>query len=1204
MDSSQYTIKAKAIIEGASGKSLSVEERREAAIDLAALMLNEARRTQTNYERSIQTQLDRMMNDPNGKAFTTGLTDQCFRSHSATRVADQMIYLLSKFGIPHFLPYSKQLELLGFKLLGKSLCSVLVPLAKRMLRRETTRVILPGENRKLAKHMSQRRKEGVRINLNHLGETILGEGEAEKRLQIYLNDLAKPEVEYISVKISTICSQLNLLAWEETLEILTDRLKQLYRAAMHYTFVRANGKRVPKFVNLDMEEYRDLHLTVELFQKVLDDPEFFQHSAGIVLQSYLPDSHLLQQELTVWAMKRVAAGGAPIKIRIVKGANLAMEQVEASMRCWPQAPYTTKADVDANYKRMVNYACISDHAKAAYIGIASHNLFDIAYALLLRTENGVERYVEFEMLEGMADHICRLVQALSGGMLLYCPSATEKEFHNAVAYLVRRLDENTAPENFLRHLFGLIPNTWEWQNQANQFSLSCHAANAISLSPRRNQNRHLKIEKADPTASFENDPDTDWSLTHNRKWAEGIINDWSQRTIDPIPLVIGGKEIPPGETKGIGRDPSKPEDELYQYTLADASHVDKALQTAEKAQKKWSETPVEQRSLLLAECAHMFRCHRGDLIGAMIADGGKSIIEADVEISEAIDFIEYYRRSMEELSTLEDIQWKPKGTVFVTSPWNFPCSIATGGISGALAAGNCVIYKPPSDTVLVGWELVKLLWKAGVSKEVLQFITGKGEVIGSQLVKDPRVSTVVLTGSTETAKLMLKMRPGLDLAAETGGKNAIIVTSLADRDLAVNDIIQSAFGHAGQKCSACSLAISEAEIYDDLHFREQLSDAAASLKVGSQWDLSTRHNPLIHAPNNTLMQGLTKLEKGERWLLEPKQDPDNPNLWSPGIKLGVLPGSFTYENELFGPVLALMRADNLEHAIKLANGTKYGLTSGIQTLDDREQEYWIKHIEAGNCYINRGITGAIVRRQPFGGTKESSFGLGAKAGGPNYVPQLLQAEQIDHPKDQKSVSGTINVLTLHMEKSRYSQEQMDLWNASVGSYAFWWSDYFTKDHDPSLVLGQDNILRYVPHKKIVLRVQRDDDAFDLMRVIAACVTCGTSLELSGSPEKLQFISSTEWLKPTPHIEVLEEIDAQFIERVERSEIKRVRLLSDPPEKVSKALAEAACNLILSPVLANGRIELFKYLREVSLSIDYHRYGNLGIRENEKRAPVK
>lgn len=1200
MQSSRIIATAKHILTDAKGKTLSVDQRKETAIELASILLTEARHAQTHTEKEMQKQLANMMNDDNGKAFTTNMTDQCFRSQNPARVADQLVYLLHQYGIPTFLTYLKKIQLKIFRLIGKPLARFMVPLTKSMLQRETRTLILPGEPEKLLKHMRQRRKENVRINLNHLGEAILGEAEAEHRVSTYLSDLADPEVEYISIKISTIYSQMNLLGWEDTLNALSTRLRKLYSSAKTHLYVLPTGRKVPKFINLDMEEYRDLHLTIELFRRVLDEPEFFDFSAGIVLQSYLPDAFLMQQELTAWAMHRVARGGAPIKIRIVKGANLAMERVEASLRGWPQAPYNSKIDTDANFKRMVVYGCQPEHAKAVHLGIASHNLFDITYALLLRAEKNIEAYVGFEMLEGMADHLRRTVQAVAGDMLLYCPAATQEEFQNAVAYLVRRLDENTAPENFLKHAFSMMPGSKEWLLQAALFGQACLAAETTSYTPRRQQNRFDPPLRKFYSAPFENEPDTDWSLPQNRKWSEFLLQGMRRKHFDILPLVMGDKEIATEVNLGVGRDPSFPNKDLYRYALADETHLDLVLNTAIDGLKIWSEKPLKDRFLILHEVAYQLCCHRAELIGAMVADTGKTVYEADIEISEAIDFAEYYRRNTEEMNYLEGIHFSAKGPVLVAPPWNFPCSIPAGSIIAALAAGNSVIFKPAPEAVLVGWYLVNIFWKAGIGKEVVQFFNCDDNPTGSKLVQDKRLATVILTGSTDTAKYLMKLRPGLNLIAETGGKNAMIITAMADRDLAIKDLIQSAFGHSGQKCSACSLAILEAEVYDDPLFMSKLRDAAASLKVGSPWNLATRINPLIHTPNPVLMRGLKLLEEKEEWLLKPKVDPVNPNLWSPGIKIGIQPYSFIHQTELFGPLLSVMRADNLEHAIALANATPFGLTSGIHTLDEREKEYWKANIKAGNCYINRGITGAVVRRQPFGGIKESSFGPGAKAGGPNYILQLMNAEQRTLPTQKEPLNSIVQLLSLAVEKCSLTNDQRQLWYASIGSYAFFWEHYFSKQHDPSQVLGQDNILHYAAQPQ-VLRVQDNDADIDVLRTIAAALTCGTIFELSLSGDQetslLETILQEEWCQQAKNLAITIETEDDLIDRIDTGQIERLRLLSLPSPALQNVLADTACHAIIAPVLANGRIELLHFVREISISSDYHRYGNLGTRED-------
>jgi RHH-type transcriptional regulator, proline utilization regulon repressor / proline dehydrogenase / delta 1-pyrroline-5-carboxylate dehydrogenase len=1191
-------------LESVKGKRLSFLEREKRAVHLAAHILVEANRTQTAREKKRQFELARMMQDPIGKAFTMKMTDECFRSRRLARVADQMIYLLEQFGIPRYLSYFKRLQLSAFKEMGLSLSYPLVPLARWSLRRATATVILPGEGRALTKHMHARRTQGVRLNINHLGEAILGEKEARERLNVYLNDLSNGEIDYVSIKISTIFSQINLLGWQATVETLAERLRELYRAAINHPIIRLDGTRCPKFVNLDMEEYRDLELTKELFKKVLSEPEFMHYSAGIVLQAYLPDAHEIQRELTEWAIERVMQkGGAPIKIRLVKGANLAMERFEASLREWPQAPYPSKQAVDANYKRMVSYGMIPEHARAVHLGIGSHNLFDIAYAMLLRAENHVEREVSFEMLEGMSNHLYRVVQRLTEGMLLYCPVAKKEDFHSAIGYLLRRLDENTGSENFLRHLFGLTPNTPTWDDQVLLFSQACAEIDTTSIGPRKRQNRLLPVTSSENPHKFENEPDTDFSLENNRKWARQIIEKWHERSIDPIPLVIGGQEIREAQPRGTGSDPSYPYKQLYKYSMATWEEIDEALRIAKAHESSWGELPADQRSRLLLSAATKMRERRGDLIGVMTVDGAKTVIEGDTEVSEAIDFATYYSHGIQTMHACADILWKPKGTLLVAPPWNFPISIPAGGILAALATGNCVLFKPAPEALLSGWILVNALWDAGIPKEVLQFIACEDDPIGSQLICDERVNCVILTGATSTARLFLKLRPSIDLAAETGGKNALIITAMSDRDLAIKDLIQSAFGHSGQKCSAASLAILEAEIYDNAHFKRQLKDAVESLKVGSPWDLSSKIIPMIRPPNDALYRALTTLDPGEEWLVKPRRFPENPNLWSPGVKWGVKEGSFMHRVELFGPVLGVMRAKNLDHAIKCVNQTAYGLTSGLHSLDEREHKEWIEKIEAGNCYINRSITGAIVRRQPFGGTKASSFGPGAKAGGPNYLFQFCHPKQIDLPREKAALPDSVNHLAHLISQLHLSAEELGLWYASIANYSFW-SQRFSIDHDPSKIIGQDNLLRYRPHRAMAFRIQRGDLPLDIFRTIAAALSCETPLEISWERENSSLPINDQWSHISPLLHFFEESGEAFIQRVKSSLFKRVRLLSTPSPELFQAAAESACYLAHAPILAQGRIELLHYLREISLSIDYHRYGNLGVREGEPREPVR
>ncbi|HXJ75254.1 MAG TPA: proline dehydrogenase family protein, partial [Candidatus Dormibacteraeota bacterium] len=402
------------------------------AVALARELQTRATELQTPAERRQQAELDRMLQNPADKATLVQLTDQAFRCRAAARTAEHLTHLLDVQGVPRFFSPLDRALLRGFQTFGGWLPGVSVPLVKEHMQHETANVVLPAEAELLAPHLGARAREGVRMNLNFLGEALLGEEEATARLEKYLAALQMPEVEVLSVKISTIYSQISALARAHTLRVLCDRLELLYRSAARLPFTRPHGSTVPKFVYLDMEEYRDLQLTAQAFMRTLDRPGLEKVNAGIALQAYVPDSAQVQRELNQWARQRVAAGGGFITLRIVKGANLEAERVEASLADWPQAPFKAKRETDANYKQMLHEAMRPENLVAVRVGVASHNLFDLAYGLVLAAPAPTRDRVQFEMLEGMANHQRRALLEHTRQLLLYAPACRQEEFLNAI----------------------------------------------------------------------------------------------------------------------------------------------------------------------------------------------------------------------------------------------------------------------------------------------------------------------------------------------------------------------------------------------------------------------------------------------------------------------------------------------------------------------------------------------------------------------------------------------------------------------------------------------------------------------------------------------------------------------------------------------------------------------------------------------------
>jgi len=1184
-------------------------------LHVARLLQSRATELQTPQERRQQAELDRLLQSPHDKATLVQLTDQAFRSGAASREVDQLSHILDVQGVPRCFTGLEQALLRGFQSFGGYLPGVAAPLVKERMQHETANVVLPAEPRLLAGHLAARRDEGLRMNVNFLGEAILSEAEVERRMRRYLEALAMPEIEVLSVKISTLCSQISPLARETTLDILCDRLATLFRAAQGARFQPAEGPPIPKFVYLDMEEYRDMDLTASALTRTLDEPDMKHVRAGIALQAYLPDSLAVLQQLIAWAERRVADGGSPLTVRLVKGANMEMERVEAAIAGWEQAPFPRKVETDANFKRMLHEAM--DHLDALRLGVASHNLFDVAYALVLAHDRGLLGRVQFEMLEGMANHQRRALADYDSRLLLYAPACRHEDFVHAIGYLIRRLDENTAEENFLRHAFRLTPGDEDWNRLEAAFLESVNEIPRLDHSPRRTQDRN-ESPAVPPAIDAEwwrlrNEPDTDWALRQNVAWAEQLVDRWRERHDEEapcIPLVIAGREIFPYADREAHRDcvdPSRPGVVVGRYPQATSADVEAAMSCAAADPDGWRALSAADRQSVLRRVAQEVRCARGDLIGAAMADGGKIVAESDPEVSEAIDFLEFYAATGRWWHGVAPGALKAagKGVVVVVSPWNFPVAIPCGGVAAALAAGNTVILKPASDAVLPAWRLCECFWKAGVSRRVLQFLPGDGGEIGAALVGDPRVAGVVLTGGTETALALRGRHPVLPLSAETGGKNATIVTALADRDQAIKHVLHSAFSHAGQKCSATSLLLLEGELYDDPEFRRALCEAAASLRCGSAWNFATRVNPLIRPPTNPLARALTTLDPGESWALRPAALADCPNCWTPGIKWDVRPGSVSHLTEFFGPVLSVLRFDKLTEAIRLVNGTGYGLTSALESLDDREQEQWRAGICAGNLYLNRTSVGAIVLRQPFGGLGKSAFGPGLKAGGPNYVSQFMHFTETAPPVagsaiEDEFLRGLVEQLRDDAFADLVAPMDRERLCAAIADYDRAWRKEFASERDDLKIIGQDNLRRHLPVPHLRIRVHAEDSTYEVIARIAAARAAGTRPVVSQPPDA--HVGLLERLHElTEHwaaaIEFIVETDEHLADIIRDGEVDRIRYAAAErvPENIHAAAAETIVHLATEPVLSHGRLELLHYLREQSISHDYHRYGNLGER---------
>ena len=1060
-------------------------------------------------EKANRKRVARLFKDPQAIEATITLTDEVMRISSVKSSSRIFRRAAKKASIIGF-GFINGLGLHFIGIVSRILPGPIVAVVHQRVRALSKDLILASEVENLSKHLNKRSKSGLALNINVLGEAVLGDHEAEIRFQSILEMIRRPEVNYISVKLSSIVAQLIIIDFDGSIDRVSEKMRILYRESQKHGV----------FVNLDMEEYRDLPMTVAAFKRVLSEDEFSIMKAGIVLQAYLPESHAFFAELVEWSKERYAKTGGSIKVRLVKGANLAMERAEAELHGWSPAPYRSKSDVDASYVRLVDAALRPEHSKAVRIGIASHNLFHMTWALEVAKLRKVVDQVDIEMLEGMANAEALAVTRAGQPVLLYAPVTRKDDFAAAVAYLVRRLDENTSDENYLKAAFEISKNPAKFAEQEERFINSIKERHTITTQSLRHV-AHAQVVGL----TFENEPNADPTEPKFIKAINSALKKVRAIKDQEIPLVIAGKEIFTKEQEE-GRDPSDNGKVWYHYSVGSAKDVDKAIETAKKAQDKWAAKTIEERAEILFNAANVMAKATTETIAVMSRDAGKTVAEADPEVAEAIDFARFYATSAQNFG-----ESTPLGTILVVPPWNFPYAIPMGGVCAALAAGNTVILKPAPETVATAWEIVSHLWEGGVPSDVLQFLPMRDDENGKYLVTHPEIDGVILTGSFDTASLFTSWRPEINLMAETSGKNAVLISACADIDAAVKDLVQSAFGHAGQKCSAASLAIVDTNIYNDPAFTRQLKDAVESLKVGAGWDFSTTVGPIIRESENALTRALTQLEPGETWLVAPEQLDKAGLMWRPGVKLGVKPQSWSHRNEWFGPVLAVIEAPDFDTAINWQNETDFGLTAGIQSLDEKECEEWINRVEAGNLYVNRGITGAIVNRQPFGGWKRSSVGPNAKAGGLNYVNTLRNWPRVTN-----------------LEAAIYG---VNTWWNKVGSQAI----------DRTGLVVERNFQRYRRYLKPIVVVVD---------------------ESTTQAEK----SLIHHIEETMGVKIIFTTDLADVTQ----EYSRVRWLASSKPPILEAM-ENGITVDYRPIAQRGDIEASRWLLEQSVAITFHRYGN-------------
>jgi RHH-type transcriptional regulator, proline utilization regulon repressor / proline dehydrogenase / delta 1-pyrroline-5-carboxylate dehydrogenase len=832
-------------------------------------------------------------------------------------------------------------------------------------------------------------KEGLAITIDLLGEAVLTDGEANEYARRYLELLRflSPKVNQwrstpilekddrgsiprldVSLKVSSFYSQLDPCDWEGSIAYAARGMGAVIEEA------RESGASV----TVDMEHYYLKDLTIAIFKRIVEEHPDYPF-LGIALQAYLKDTKQDVMNLVDWAKK----SGRRIAIRHVKGAYWDYETVMNRQKGLPVPVFMDKEETDFSYEEITRILMENvEHVRPA---IATHNIRSISHAIaVVESLNLPQESYEFQVIYGMAEPVRGALRKQGYRVRAYTPIGA---LIPGMAYLIRRLLENTSNESFLRNSF---------MEDKPLVDLLRAPRPKRSAAPKESEDQ-----------DFVNEPCLDFSRAENRTATIRALGKAKENFGGEYPLLIGDKEIWT-DNKTESLNPANPTQVVGRVSTGGKAEAEKAVEEARKAWGSWRKTSPEQRAEYLVRAAAELRNRRFELIALEVYEVGKTRQDADADIAEAIDFLEYYAREMRRLGKPKRqgnypgeanvLAYEPKGVGVVIAPWNFPMAIPMGMVSAGIVTGNCVIFKPSGLSPVLGRQLVEVFRAVGLPPGVLQFVPGPGDEVGEHLVGHPGIDFVAFTGSMEVGLRIVEMaaetQPGQGsvkkVIAEMGGKNAIIVDETADLDEAVSGIVHSSLGFQGQKCSACSRVIFTGDGFDQ--FCTRLKEAMESINIGPPEEPATFMGPVVDENAQKRIQRYIEMGKKEGKALLLRETNQAGYFVGPAIFTNVSPGSLLAQEEIFGPVVAIMRAHDLDEALEIANGTVQALTGGLYSRSPANIEKVREEFRVGNLYVNRTITGALVGRQPFGGFGMS--GIGSKAGGPDYLLQFTNAKSI------------------------------------------------------------------------------------------------------------------------------------------------------------------------------------------------------------------
>jgi RHH-type proline utilization regulon transcriptional repressor/proline dehydrogenase/delta 1-pyrroline-5-carboxylate dehydrogenase len=1162
--------------------------------------------------------LTEVLRDPRGLDFARDFADRVVRPEDDRAAASALDSLSRR--TPALLPWHLRAAISFGGGFGPLAPKPIMPVARRALRHMVGHLLVDAPPEKLTQALAALRGDGVRLDLTAWGPVVSGPTRAERRVAAVRALVERPDVERVTTTVRELVGPTSPWAFDETSDLAESRLGPLVELAA------STGTHL----TLGVDRHADVDLTIDVFTRLLDRPGLESVTAGIVVQSYVPEALDSLRLITDWARDRVDRGGAPISVRLVKGGSRRDEIVDARLHDWPVVTFEAKHETDASHLRLVEFALRPENAAVARVGLAGHDVFDLAHAVTVARHHGTDHLLDVEMWLGSSPGLAEVVRAELGSIVLLAPVIGPRDFDSAVRHLVGRLDALADPEGFLSSTLD-VDHEAAFAREARRHDRAVATVAELPSVPRRRRDRSGPLDEGpDHVVDFVAEADTDPSLDGNRRWARGVLGR-ARRSVAGVETADAAPVLGVASSGGGALDDGALEAMATRASAAGAA---------------WGGQDPETRAELLDLAGRELALRRSRLVEVSVSESGSTLSEADHEVGAAVDSAHRLAVLTRDLATVDTAEHRPPRLTVVVPDLVTPVASTVEGVLAAFGAGSAVVVLlPPSRRRAVA-VVAEALWAVGVPDSLLALVVADDPEHERALLTHPVVDRVVAHAPLETAVGLRDVRPDLDLAVRTRGVTSIVVTPSADLELAAADVVASVVDHAGRGHGALDLVLAVGSVGHGETFRRLLREAFEAVVVGPADAVATVMGPLASAPTGLELDVLTVLGPGESWLLEPRPLDETGALCSPGVRDGVDPRGAFASSPHGVPVVGLVTVESLAEAVAVQNAESGGDVAGLHSLDVDEIDEWLHTVRAGDLVVGGPTTGARVRRRPTGGWGRRTIGRGLKPGGPNALIGQGAWRHLPHePRPSLRLHDVSEGVTRLVDAARptLSFEQFDSLRTAVESDQRAWESEFGLARDVTGLVVERNVLRYRPHP-VTVRLSSGADPAALVRVVAAGARAGSTLTISSAvplPAGLVHL----WRASSSPVRVRDavvESDEAFVARAAAGALQgtaaeaagpdvldllaeaaggerastdegrvddsrpapspeavaayrglRVRTIGGDPAALARALQGSPdVTIFADEVTEEGRIELLPFVREQSVSLTAHRYGRL------------